>query len=206
MCGQGEETPYVPQLQCLVWLKPRVEGAIKSEILREKPLGQRSVWSRAGAQGRFTRGQCVHTAQGWEHNVQGAFGDCVATVSFPLGSACLSPWPPGAEETHLRMGMGRAWKGNSAGSGLGLRDHILSEELSRCQAVRGPGHLSVCLSPQSCWSDSSLGAEMVFVLLGEGGLEARRWGQSCQIQDQEASDGRRPSSSSISSRRRRPAS
>lgn len=31
------------------------------------------------------------------------------------------------------------WEGNSAGSGLGLRAHILWEELSRGQAVQGPG-------------------------------------------------------------------
>lgn len=95
-------------------------------------------------------------------------------VSFPLGSACPSPWPPEAEGTHLGVGMERGWERNSAGSGLGLRAHILSEELSRRQTIRGPGHLSVCRSPQSCGSDGPLVAEMVFVLQGErwpGGWE-----------------------------------
>lgn len=86
------------------------------------------------------------------------------------------------------MGMGGTWEGNSAGSGLGLRAHILSEELSRYQAVRGPSLLSVCRSPQSCWSDGPLVTETWSSSSRvEGGPEARRWDQSCQIQDQEAS-------------------
>lgn len=94
--------------------------------------------------------------------------------------------------------MGEGWEGNSAGSGLGLRAHILWEGLARglvSVAVLGTTGVTVLYGQR--WSTSSQ---------GEGGPEARRRGQSCRIQDQEASGERRPPSSSISSRRRRPAS
>lgn len=54
----------------------------------------------------------VHThSPGLGENVQGAFGER-GYASLPFRSACLSPWPPEAEGTHLRVewGVGEAGK------------------------------------------------------------------------------------------------
>lgn len=79
MCGQGEQAPHVPQLQCQGWLKPRVGDSKIRDPEREALKPNKYVeQARARAQERFPRGQGVHTAQGQEHNMQGALGDYVA--------------------------------------------------------------------------------------------------------------------------------
>lgn len=170
MCGQGEWAPCVPQLQCQGWLKPRV-GCSKIRDPEREALKPNKCVEQAGAkaQERFPWGQCVHTAQGQGHNMQETLGDYVAM--------CPSLWnlhagAPGLLEL----------KNTPEGGGGGSLGRKLSWKWFRPQsphpvreAVNEPGcqggWSSVCLSPQRCWSDSPLGAEMVFILSG-------RWPES----------------------------
>lgn len=175
-------------------------GAVKSEILREKPLGQISgVWSRPGQKAGDFGGRKGEAGMVCERYV------CTYTASQGCmwRGPLVKPWSPEAEGTHLGEGLGR----------LGRK---LSWKWFRPQsphpvggAVKGPG------CPGAWQSGTVLLTPGVTVLKGQkwssssGGRrwpKARRWGQSCQNQDQEASLGRRFPSSSISSRRRRPAS
>lgn len=57
MCGQSEQAPCVPQLWCLVWLKPRV-GGDKIRDPERKALRQKNCveQARTGAQGRLPWG------------------------------------------------------------------------------------------------------------------------------------------------------
>lgn len=94
-------------------------GAVKSEILREKPLGQKRTWSRPGqgprkiSEGAVCVSVCVTHAHGHRHNVQGGFGECAAMPPTLWRSVGLSPWPPKAKGTHLgveSLGRKLGWK------------------------------------------------------------------------------------------------
>lgn len=166
MCGQGDQAPCVPWLQCPMWLKPRFWGGKirdpEKEALRPKKCVEQA---RAGAQGRFPWAQCVHTAQGWDTMCRGPLVS-VWLCLLPFETCMPEPLASRSQRNTPGGGDGGAWEGNSTGSGLSLRAHILLEELPRCQAVRG---LAICQSVavlRAAGVTVPLGVEMVFILQG----------------------------------------
>lgn len=141
-------------------------GAVKSEILRKKPLSQISVWSRPGQEPkRDFHGGNVCTQPRVKDTICSRPLLTMWLCALPFGIYMLKPLA--------------SWSGKNTpeGGGGGSLGRKLSWKWFRPQsphpvreAVNEPechgGWPSVCLSPQRCWSDSPLGAEMVFILSG----------------------------------------
>lgn len=155
MCGQGDQAPCVPRLQCPVWLKPRVwSGKIRDpekEALRPKKCMEQA---RAGAQGRLPWAQCVHTAQGRDTMCRGPLVS-VWLCLFPFETCMPEPL---ASRSQRNTPGGGGW--GSLGRKLNWKwfepqsPHPVGGAV-KAPGCQGPGHMSVCGSPQSCWSDSS---------------------------------------------------